>query len=439
MQLLWLLFTAVLCSSAISSLQSHQSTHILLPEPARQISNLTRCLRVRGGSSSCVLVAKPDQISSVRVQRTPEWLRRLGIPFTQVRTLLNIKSISPTACQPAKACHNHSELLTFGSKVSVKLTRLVLVSRCSLYQVLRIIRALLSHATRIHRHGSNTSAHLAPRARVPPEKVWMIDELRAQVRAVPRLEQRAKAVGHELDDTMLIRFLEGAFWSLEHKGVPLIGLLQDTITWREQYGANSIRPADLGVIGSYYRRGHTTDANSAKLVGPLAPVLAGGAMVVHGRDALDRPVLYMKLSALFVDGYSTEHSMKLAVYSLERAWRSRLRGVEAYTIVVDCRGFGLRNLPPLGFFKSIWGSLSRHYPMRLGHIVMCNVSSSASVCWRVVAPIIPARTKDKVVFVAENKPQQVHRYVPKAQLLQTLGGSNSYVYEPFHYFSEPHA
>jgi hypothetical protein len=77
MQLLWLLLTAALCNSAALV---HQSTQVSLPEPARGISHFARCLR--GGSTT--LVAKPDAIASVRVQRTPEWLRRLGIPFTQV-------------------------------------------------------------------------------------------------------------------------------------------------------------------------------------------------------------------------------------------------------------------------------------------------------------------------------------------------------------------
>ncbi|KAG5193010.1 CRAL-TRIO domain-containing protein [Tribonema minus] len=227
---------------------------------------------------------------------------------------------------------------------------------------------------------------------------------------------------------MLVRFIEGAFWNLEHKGVPVSALIEETVAWRESVGAHAITPASLGAR-----------ARGRDIVGPLAPALRAGAIVVHGRDRDGRPIMHVRLGALFGKGYSAEQCLRYAVYTVERAWRARARGVEAYTIVADCRGFGLTHLPPLPFLRAMFGMLSRHYPMRLGHILLCNASASVHLCWRVCSPIVPPRTKDKIVFAREGDRALVARYVAPAELPRALGGASAYEYDAARYFAEAHA
>lgn len=62
-------------------------------------------------------------------------------------------------------------------------------------------------------------------------------------------------------------------------------------------------------------------------------------------------------------------------------------------------GMGLSHMPPLAYTKRMFKMLSHHYPMRLGNVIFTNVGPSVMLCWRVVSPLLQARTKDKMLFV----------------------------------------
>ncbi|CAM9748644.1 unnamed protein product, partial [Choristocarpus tenellus] len=71
----------------------------------------------------------------------------------------------------------------------------------------------------------------------------LLVKLREELDAYPsNLKQRAKASGHELTDPTLLRFLEMAYWTLDAGGRPLIDAINQTISWRESFGAKDITP-----------------------------------------------------------------------------------------------------------------------------------------------------------------------------------------------------
>lgn len=66
---------------------------------------------------------------------------------------------------------------------------------------------------------------------------------------------------------------------------------------------------------------------------------------------------------------------------------------------LDVSGMGLANLPSISYIKEIFRMLGHHYPMRLGDVLFFNVGPSVMLCWRMVSPLLPQRTKDKMIFV----------------------------------------
>lgn len=60
---------------------------------------------------------------------------------------------------------------------------------------------------------------------------------------------------------------------------------------------------------------------------------------------------------------------------------------------------GLKQLPPVAYMKKMFKLLSHHYPMRLGHVLFTNVGPSVMLCWKVVSPLLQARTKAKMHLI----------------------------------------
>lgn len=179
---------------------------------------------------------------------------------------------------------------------------------------------------------------------------------------------------------VVLRFLEAAFWSLEHDGRRLSDLIEESIAWRESTRANRLGKEDVfaqGSSGTILVKGHDLDRCGAmwcvamwfstvrrfSLVQlRLLPALRADmeewmitslAPCLHARFALElslvgrpvccllfvcrrRPVVYFRPAIgcrLEGDGNS-----KLMIYNLERAIRLMPRNSWQYTIIIDCHG-----------------------------------------------------------------------------------------------------
>ncbi|CAM9712566.1 unnamed protein product [Ectocarpus sp. 13 AM-2016] len=244
---------------------------------------------------------------------------------------------------------------------------------------------------------------------IPVRYRGVLQELRNEVVAKPGLERRAKKVHHELDTVALGRFLEAAFWSLEHDGKRVSDFIEESIAWREKIGADRLRKEDVVDQG------------------------CRGAIIVKGHDLSRRPVVYFRPA---LDGrMEGDGNSKLMIYNLERAIRLMPRNSWQYTIVIDCEGMGLKQLPPVTYMKKMFKLLSHHYPMRLGHVLFTNVGPSVMLCWKVVSPLLQARTKAKMHLIPSTALGQTAKYIHPSQLLSFAGGKSPWQYDPAVYFS----
>ncbi|CAN0191654.1 unnamed protein product [Pylaiella littoralis] len=244
---------------------------------------------------------------------------------------------------------------------------------------------------------------------IPARYRGILQELRNEIAAKPGLERRAKRVHHELDAVALGRYLEAAFWSLEHDGHRVSRFIEETIAWREKVRADRLRKEDVLDEGKK------------------------GAIIVKGHDLSSRPVVYFRPA---LDGkMEGDGNSKLMIYNLERAIRLMPRNSWQYTIVIDCQGMGLKQLPPVAYMKKMFKLLSHHYPMRLGHVLFTNVGPSVMLCWRVVSPLLQARTKAKMHFIPSTKLAQTSKYIHPTQLLSFVGGNSQWHFDPAIYFS----
>jgi hypothetical protein len=304
-----------------------------------------------------------------------------------------------------------------GAGQEIRVVSSVLQRRAAGAAALRIRRVVLRPLRRVLRMLSRVVLRLGRprrrrpaqaqlgRIRMPRDCQWMLDELQSQV--TPELRRRAQVVDHPLDEDQLVRFIEGNHWSLVQRGAPLVQHIERSMAWRESYGAHRIQRGDL----------------------PKAL-----PMWVSGRDRLNRPIIWIDLEALFGDGgVDDEEFLRMSVFTLEQAWReAREVSATSYTVVLNCQGFGLSRMPPLRPMKKFAVLLMDYYPMRLGDIIVLNVSSVTLCAWRLVSGLVPSRTKDKMHFTrkalrqSSSSPAVSHelgKFMTPQNIPVSLGGS----------------
>lgn len=59
------------------------------------------------------------------------------------------------------------------------------------------------------------------------------------------------------------------------------------------------------------------------------------------------------------------------------------KGQTQFAVVADCSGFGPSKTPPLPMLKTAFVTMQRHYPMRLGYVVIVNAGGPIILVWKV--------------------------------------------------------
>ena len=59
------------------------------------------------------------------------------------------------------------------------------------------------------------------------------------------------------------------------------------------------------------------------------------------------------------------------------------RGQTQFAVIVNCDGFGPSKTPPLAMVKTAFIAMQKHYPMRLGYVVMVNAAGPIALVWKV--------------------------------------------------------
>lgn len=87
--------------------------------------------------------------------------------------------------------------------------------------------------------------------------------------------------------------------------------------------------------------------------------------------------------------------LNLLFYTLERAESMLPKGQTQFAVVADCAGFGPSKTPPLPMLKTAFVTMQRHYPMRLGYVVIVNAGGPIVFVWkvRVKNPLSPRHAR----------------------------------------------
>lgn len=161
--------------------------------------------------------------------------------------------------------------------------------------------------------------------------------------------------------------------------------IKATIAWRQQFEVEKIKTC-------FNQDG---DKEMQKII---ALENATGKIYVRGYDREGRAVLYLRPGM-----ENTRHelnNMRHLTYQLERAIACTRQkcGKEKINIVIDYKGFKLRNAPPMSTTKHTLDILQNHYPERLHRAFICNPPLVFRTFWAVMSPFIDPVTKEKIVF-----------------------------------------
>ncbi|CAM9991410.1 unnamed protein product [Scytosiphon promiscuus] len=224
---------------------------------------------------------------------------------------------------------------------------------------------------------------------------------------------RAKAVRHELEDGLLLRYLEMAYWTMETMGQTLPDAVANTIRWREGAGPHLVtdqQVAEEAMYGKMYVRGHDRE----------------GRPIIHYRPGLEK-------------SFDTEKGLNLLFYTLERAKTMLPKGQTQFAVLADCTGFGPSKTPPLPMLKTAFITMQRHYPMRLGYVMIANAGGPIVFVWKIISAVLDERTKDKISFLSKREAEaKLTGLISPSNLPAALpGGLDNFGYSNEEYLSLP--
>mmetsp|Transcript_173343 Transcript_173343/g.550274 ORF Transcript_173343/g.550274 Transcript_173343/m.550274 type:complete len:303 (-) Transcript_173343:287-1195(-) len=190
--------------------------------------------------------------------------------------------------------------------------------------------------------------------------------------AIKALQSRCAGFAAAVDDATCRRFLRARKGNLDNAAAAL----QKSVLWREK-----VRPGDI-----------TADEVQREL--------ATRKGIVHGFDKTGLPIFWVFSGRHIRAERNAQETVKFVLYNLEQAVRTaELRGLEQMCIVVDLSGFSTKSMD-YEVIKCLTDILKRHYPERVGKILLWNAPSVFGMSWSIVRNWIDPVTRQKVQFVS---------------------------------------
>lgn len=161
--------------------------------------------------------------------------------------------------------------------------------------------------------------------------------------------------------------------------------MKDTIQWRQDFDVETIKNA-------FEPHGNT------EMRRILEEENATGKIYCRGYDVDGRVVMYMRPH--HENTTDETNQMRHLVYNLERAiaCTAHKSGLEKINLVIDYRGFRVRDAPPLSTSKHTLDILQKHYPERMYCAYVCNPPYIFKAFWTVIKPFVDPITKSKICF-----------------------------------------
>lgn len=154
--------------------------------------------------------------------------------------------------------------------------------------------------------------------------------------------------------------------------------------------------------------------------------LESGMMIVEGTSKDKRPLVFFSPGRDDKLDYST-NGMCL-VYSIERAIQSMSDNVTEYILIVDCSGFGYRNVPPVSAMSDMAQILGNHMAKRLGAVYVINTGYVVSWVYDMVSMFMNDITKKKFRFIKGSKgdiAKQMTEHIDLRMIPEEYGGTRA--------------
>ena len=129
--------------------------------------------------------------------------------------------------------------------------------------------------------------------------------------------------------------------------------------------------------------------------------LASGTFIVSGESKEGWPIAYV----LFHNDKQSDPTVnaKCLLYSFERAIQSLPPQKQEFVLLIDTKGFGYANVPPMHIVSEMSEVLAKHMPRRLGVVFVVNVSYVVHWVYDMVSIAMSEVTRNKFRFLSSNK------------------------------------
>jgi hypothetical protein len=147
-----------------------------------------------------------------------------------------------------------------------------------------------------------------------------------------------------------------------------------------------------------WRRSFATPSKNKEL---LLSGVAPGSFIVSGQSNEVWPVVYV----LFHNDTAINSAVnaKCLLYTFERAIQSLPAQKQEFALLIDTKGFGYNNVPPMTVISEMSEILAKHMPRRLGVVFVINVSYVVHWVYDMVSIAMSEVTRNKFRFISSNK------------------------------------
>jgi len=163
--------------------------------------------------------------------------------------------------------------------------------------------------------------------------------------------------------------------------------------------------------------------------------IRSGFMYWHGRDKKQRPILVIQTAYLNCE-LAPSSIVRLVSFCLEWMIAHGLvpGKVENWTVLVDLQKTGLRSVS-VETIRTLVTTLHMNYRFRNTKVLIINCPWIGSSMYKLISPLLPADTKDKVTFCSGSEQQKLlEETVEMRQLEKKFGGTAEDRTLPEHFY-----
>jgi len=198
--------------------------------------------------------------------------------------------------------------------------------------------------------------------------------------------------------TIYCKFLRARQFGVDES----FSLYTDFLTWKKDFqgcGVTNIRPESV--------------MNEIKT----------GKCFSYGQDHDGRPVIWIRFYLHSKSKSDPVEAERFIAWFFENAkYIPRKFPIETTTVVVDLSNIGRDNMD-LSIAKAWANMLGTKYPECLGQGLLLNAPWIFSAFWRLLTPVLDARTTKKLKFINQDK---LIDFMPEETILKEYGGKGQY-------------